>query len=157
MSTTEDWMEQAACLGFPTALFFPAEHEDDQTDGDNDIAKAICAGCAVRAECRSAQIDEPYGVRGGLEAEERGYGKRGKLGKNSQRGLSEAVAEVLEDHPDDEFTRDTMNDKILEITGRRWPANSVNNALLRTLRNGVSVRRSTDTHVFAYRLNKERK
>ncbi|MFD8708673.1 WhiB family transcriptional regulator [Kitasatospora sp. NPDC059648] len=36
-------------------------------------AKAVCAGCAVRVECRrhALAVREPYGVRGGLTASER--------------------------------------------------------------------------------------
>ncbi|WP_405000746.1 WhiB family transcriptional regulator [Kitasatospora cathayae] len=38
-----------------------------------EAAKAVCAGCAVRVECRRSALAarEPYGVRGGLTAAER--------------------------------------------------------------------------------------
>lgn len=156
MSATDDWRERAACRGFPTALFFPAEHDDDQSDGDEWIAKQICASCPVKAPCQAEQVAEPYGVRGDMTAEERGYGRRGRLGKGAIKGLAAAVVEVFEDHPDAEFTADTMNDVILEMTGRRWPRNSINAALLRTYRQGLTTRRhDVPTDKLHYRLNQE--
>ena len=47
MSGADSWRDQAACKDHPTALFFARP-------GDNlavAAAKAICAGCPVRAEC----------------------------------------------------------------------------------------------------------
>lgn len=155
MSGSDDWMERAACREFPTALFFPAEHDDDQSDGDNEIAKQICASCDVRVECRAHQAEEPYGVRGALTAEERGYGKRGRLGKNAIRGLADVVEEIFVDHPDSEFTTDSMNSLILDMTGRKWPRNSVNAALLRTYRNNLTTRRLNDVNVLTYQYRKD--
>jgi len=61
----------AACLGADPALFFP-EAYDTETEAS---AKAICAGCPVRAAChaRAVQNGERYGIWGGvnLEAEQR--------------------------------------------------------------------------------------
>lgn len=155
MGSSDDWMEQAACREFPTALFFPAEHDDDQSDGDNEIAKQICATCDVKVQCRAHQGEEPYGVRGELTAEERGYGKRGRLGKNAIRGLGDAVTEIFVDNPDTEFTADSMNRLILDLTGRGWPRNSVNAALLRTFRSGLTTRRHNEDNVLTYQHRKD--
>ena len=150
-----EWMEQAACRNFPTALFFPAEHDDDETDGDNTIAKGICESCPVQEPCREYQMGEAYGVRGALTAEERGYGSRGRLGKNAVRGLSTTVSDIIRSHPDTEFTTDSMNSAIYTETGRRWPRNSVNAALLRLHQRGVTTRRTTPDQILAYRLDKD--
>lgn len=156
MSASSDWRERAACRDFPTALFFPAEHDDDQTDGDNEIAKQICASCPVKDPCRAEQVAEPYGVRGDLTAEERGYGKRGRLGGAAVQGLGRAVTEIFRSHPDTEFNADTINDLILDMTGRRWPRTSVNAALLRTFKAGLTTRRlDKPTDKLHYRLNQE--
>jgi WhiB family redox-sensing transcriptional regulator len=36
-----------------------------------ETAKAICAGCQVRADCLEAGLEEKYGVWGGTSARER--------------------------------------------------------------------------------------
>ncbi|MFJ9773526.1 WhiB family transcriptional regulator [Kitasatospora sp. NPDC101157] len=58
------------------ALFLPAPvHRTTVKDAKEreEAAKAVCAGCAVRVECRrhALAVREPYGVRGGLTAAER--------------------------------------------------------------------------------------
>jgi WhiB family redox-sensing transcriptional regulator len=70
MSTVADhdrWMEHASCLGLDADLFFPGPGDDPAP------AKAVCAGCAVRAECLAAALarKEPDGIWGGLTASER--------------------------------------------------------------------------------------
>ncbi len=64
----------AACTTADPDLFFP---EDGDTFSER-RAKMICAGCPVRAMCLAGAIErsEPYGIFGGLSAEERGMPKR---------------------------------------------------------------------------------
>ncbi|WP_371481981.1 WhiB family transcriptional regulator [Kitasatospora sp. NBC_00315] len=64
----------AACTTADPDLFFP---EDGDTWSER-RAKMICAGCPVRAMCLAGALDrsEPYGIFGGLSAEERGMPKR---------------------------------------------------------------------------------
>lgn len=71
----ENWRERAACRGIenPDRLFFadinnrPAVRE----------AKAVCAGCPVRAECLEFSLrNAEYGIYGGLHERERDNVKR---------------------------------------------------------------------------------
>jgi WhiB family redox-sensing transcriptional regulator len=148
----DDWISRAACKDYPTALFFPAEHDDDETSGDNEIAKRICAGCPVQLECRESQFTDPYGVRGGLTAEERGYGRRGRLRPSEAGNLSLAVREVLAEFPDRAFTADDMNLALVERNGRGWPRNSLNAALLRAYNDGYADRHLNERRLLAYYL-----
>lgn len=59
------WQELAACVGYPTSLFFP-----DHGNGAS-AAKQICSSCPVIAECREAGQHVAYGVWGGLTEAER--------------------------------------------------------------------------------------
>jgi WhiB family redox-sensing transcriptional regulator len=61
------WMQHASCLGLDADLFFPGPGDDPAP------AKAVCAGCIVRAQCLAAALArrEPDGIWGGLTASER--------------------------------------------------------------------------------------
>jgi WhiB family transcriptional regulator, redox-sensing transcriptional regulator len=61
-----DWTELAECTGL-TDLFYP-ERGDDVT-----AAKAVCAGCPVKAECLEFAVvnGEAWGVWGGTSERER--------------------------------------------------------------------------------------
>ena len=62
----ERWRAQAACQGLPTALFF----SDDVTDEIR--AKQVCAHCPACGPCLEyALAHAPYGIWGGLSADER--------------------------------------------------------------------------------------
>jgi WhiB family redox-sensing transcriptional regulator len=62
------WQEFAACRGAPTEMFFPEPGHSQAARN----AKAICAGCEVRAECLSFALSLPGpGIYGGLTARER--------------------------------------------------------------------------------------
>jgi WhiB family redox-sensing transcriptional regulator len=69
------WQLRAACRGPESALFFPPTYPErkDDRDGRETRAKAICAECAVRAECLdyALSIREPHGIWGGLTEAER--------------------------------------------------------------------------------------
>jgi WhiB family redox-sensing transcriptional regulator len=69
-----DWQDQAACRDDDTGLF----DYDPETDlaRKADGAKAICAGCQVRAACLSFALSQPadediIGIYGGLTSAER--------------------------------------------------------------------------------------
>lgn len=69
-----DWQRHAACRHLPEAVFFHPEHERGiLRQRRENQAKAICAHCPVRPECRSHALAarEPYGVWGGLGEHER--------------------------------------------------------------------------------------
>ncbi|HEX4903468.1 MAG TPA: WhiB family transcriptional regulator [Acidimicrobiales bacterium] len=67
------WASRAACHGLDPRLFFPAE------DDDPEVAKAVCAQCAVREPCLEFALGarEREGVWGGCtEAERRRIARR---------------------------------------------------------------------------------
>jgi WhiB family redox-sensing transcriptional regulator len=68
----EGWIELAACLQFPTNLFFPAPGEDSSP------AIELCARCLVRRACFNYAMAHPelYGVWGGTSSEERALLRR---------------------------------------------------------------------------------
>jgi WhiB family redox-sensing transcriptional regulator len=67
-----NWSDQAACLSAEPETFFPVGTGGVALD-DISVAKAICAGCAVLAECRDYALRsrQPFGVWGGLDEEQR--------------------------------------------------------------------------------------
>lgn len=60
------WQEKAACRGADPEWFFSAAPDEVLA------AKAICAGCPVRAQCAGHAQAEPehYGVWGGIDLDE---------------------------------------------------------------------------------------
>ena len=62
------WMKRAACVGQPIELFFPARGVSAATMAR---ARAICAGCSVRAECLDYVTVNTMGVWGGTTERER--------------------------------------------------------------------------------------
>jgi WhiB family redox-sensing transcriptional regulator len=67
-----NWSDRAACLSAEPETFFPVGTGGVALD-DVSVAKAICAGCAVLAECRDYALRsrQPFGVWGGLDEEQR--------------------------------------------------------------------------------------
>lgn len=61
------WLEKAACAGVDPELFFPGRGESTRE------ARAICAGCEVRATCLEHALDagEKFGIWGGKSERER--------------------------------------------------------------------------------------
>ena len=70
-----EWREHAACLAYPSILFFGLDDSESPADrrAREDEAKRICAGCNVRTECLEYALEmrEPYGIWGGLTELER--------------------------------------------------------------------------------------
>lgn len=67
-----DWSNRAACLRAEPEVFFPVGSGGVALD-EITAAKAICASCAVLAECREYALSsrQPFGVWGGLDEEQR--------------------------------------------------------------------------------------
>lgn len=63
----ELWRMDALCAQTDPDLFFPEVGER------NPAAKAVCGRCAVREQCLAFAMGnrEPYGIWGGLSADER--------------------------------------------------------------------------------------
>jgi WhiB family redox-sensing transcriptional regulator len=69
-----NWQLRAACRDADSSLFFHPSGERGPAHDERDAAaKTVCARCPVRAACLGYALDarEPYGVWGGLTAEER--------------------------------------------------------------------------------------
>lgn len=73
-----EWVRRAVCRSVDPELFFPAAEPGTPAYAEQvDRAKAVCAGCPVRAECLAfAMAHLPYGVAGGMSAEERAAVRR---------------------------------------------------------------------------------
>ena len=96
------WRDQAACAGMTGDLFFPTAESGPTRDAQVTAAKAVCAGCRVRASCLSeALVRIPYGIAGGLTEHERRRLRRNHPGT----GLAAQVDEVLTDGPPPGMTR----------------------------------------------------
>jgi WhiB family redox-sensing transcriptional regulator len=69
LSPQTAWRHRAACRGVDPNLFVPSVEKS----GDVAEAVAICAGCAVRAECLAEALADPrlVGVWGGQTTQER--------------------------------------------------------------------------------------
>ena len=63
----QSWRQQAACRGLDPETFYPVSDEDAE------VAKAVCAGCAVRQTCLEHALGsrERDGVWGGATEKER--------------------------------------------------------------------------------------
>jgi WhiB family redox-sensing transcriptional regulator len=69
-----DWQLHAACRGLPSDVFFHPDNERGPARAARDeAAKAVCARCPVRLDCRAhaLEVREPYGVWGGMSEDER--------------------------------------------------------------------------------------
>jgi hypothetical protein len=68
----EDWRSQAACRDVDPETFFPSAEAGPVYEAQVAVAKAVCAGCPVLAECLAEALARiPCGIAGGLTAEER--------------------------------------------------------------------------------------
>ncbi len=69
-----DWQMHAECRNVDTAVFFHPESERGPAKRTRDShAKAFCLRCPVIEACRlhALNVQEPYGVWGGLTVDER--------------------------------------------------------------------------------------
>ncbi len=63
----QSWRQHAACRGLDPEIFYPV------SDDEAEVAKAVCAGCAVRQACLEHALGsrERDGVWGGATEKER--------------------------------------------------------------------------------------
>lgn len=74
-----DWRDRARCIGEDAELFFPAGDSGPAHDREVARALAVCASCPVRAACLAWAVEElPYGIAGGLTAEDRNRMRRSR-------------------------------------------------------------------------------
>lgn len=70
-----DWQVSGMCRGLDSAVFFhPDDERGEARQQRDERAKSLCRQCPVQQQCRThaLTVREPYGVWGGLSAEERG-------------------------------------------------------------------------------------
>ncbi|MFF7635090.1 WhiB family transcriptional regulator [Kitasatospora sp. NPDC008050] len=75
------WQIHASCRTADSGLFFHPPGERNPAHDDRDAAaKEVCARCPVREACleHALRTREPYGVWGGLSAEERAAALRAR-------------------------------------------------------------------------------
>ena len=69
-----DWQVHGACRGVDSSVFFHPDFERGVERATRDAtAKTLCRSCPVVEQCRShaLQVQEPYGIWGGLTAQDR--------------------------------------------------------------------------------------
>ncbi|WP_425438573.1 WhiB family transcriptional regulator [Pseudonocardia oroxyli] len=72
-------MADAVCRDVDPEVFFPVAESGPLRGEGVGRAKEICGGCPVRARCLAWALDAlPYGVAGGLDADERSELRRGR-------------------------------------------------------------------------------
>jgi WhiB family transcriptional regulator, redox-sensing transcriptional regulator len=83
MPMHDDWRHRAACRDEDPELFFPVS-EAGPGARQTEQAKAVCAGCPVRARCLEYALDNglDYGIFGGTtETERRMLRRRARYGR----------------------------------------------------------------------------
>ncbi len=88
------WQDDAACRGFPLALFFGSENERGEAKAARERrAAAVCGRCPVRAECLQFAVSGPekYGTWGGLNEDERASERRRWLRRKSNEEKAEVA------------------------------------------------------------------
>jgi WhiB family transcriptional regulator, redox-sensing transcriptional regulator len=75
VAPTTEWQQEGLCRATDAAVFFPPAHFEHKPEREarEAKAKAICAGCPVRATCLDWALTtrEPHGVWGGYSEGER--------------------------------------------------------------------------------------
>lgn len=84
----DNWQAQAACLG-QTDVMYPEDASDASAIAK---AKALCARCPVRPQCREAGRSEGYGIWGGDTATERYLADPEAVGGNVSAALRRTLA-----------------------------------------------------------------
>lgn len=78
--TDQNWRKEAACLGYPTSLFFPHDQDPDEpgprrreTPRLYRQALRLCGTCPVQQECLNYALELPelFGMFGGKTRPER--------------------------------------------------------------------------------------
>lgn len=96
-----DWQEQAACRGADRELFFASDDERGNATKQREAeAKAVCAGCPVKAQClQDALKGGLEGIWGGTnDAERRSIKRKGaKAAAEAQPANSSASWKIGQD------------------------------------------------------------
>ena len=85
----EDFRHRAACRSVDPEVFFPVPVEGLAYRTRVAVAKAVCGGCAVRAECLAwALAHQPDGIAGGMTEHERRAEARRRRGRAPVRRVA---------------------------------------------------------------------
>lgn len=79
-----EWQHSGACRVLPTEMFFHPDGERGPSRRNREnAAKVVCASCPVIQQCRehALNVQEPYGIWGGLTEDERLIILDNKLGR----------------------------------------------------------------------------
>jgi WhiB family transcriptional regulator, redox-sensing transcriptional regulator len=91
------WISRGACRQVDPDLFFPIAAATSPAVRQVEAAKAVCARCAVRAECLSyALATMPEGIWGGTTEEERLAARRSpgrRFGRQFRGTVNAAITE----------------------------------------------------------------
>ncbi|BCK73948.1 hypothetical protein Srufu_079010 (plasmid) [Streptomyces libani subsp. rufus] len=118
-----DWRLRGKCGPDDASLFFPEKGTDQ--DAAHAQAKKICYGCPVRDECLADALNnwEPFGVRGGLTAQERQkLLGRDRLPARGHQGNPEPMWRQI-------LRVDERRERLLELHGRGWPPGRIGHEL----------------------------
>jgi WhiB family redox-sensing transcriptional regulator len=80
-----EWQYSGACQSLPSEMFFHPDGERGPSRRNRDsAAKVVCASCPVINECRehALNVQEPYGIWGGLSEEDRAFIIARSISKN---------------------------------------------------------------------------
>lgn len=91
-----DWRDGAACRAgsVDPEIFFPVAVDGPDLEAQAVLARAVCAGCPVRAQCLAWAMESlPYGIAGGLTEVERSRLRATDPARRITRAMS--VAEVV--------------------------------------------------------------
>lgn len=89
------WHDDAACRGEDPVLFFGSEGERPAARERRErLARDLCSFCPVRRECLDDAIarNDPNGVWGGLNPEQRKRERRRRMRQHLLAGVSAEVA-----------------------------------------------------------------
>ncbi|MBN9100518.1 MAG: WhiB family transcriptional regulator [Pseudonocardia sp.] len=82
-----DFRHRAACRSVDPEIFFPAALSGDEYETQVSIAKAVCAGCPVLADCLEWALSGlPDGIAGGMTEHERRAEQARRRGGRSRGG-----------------------------------------------------------------------
>ena len=121
---TVDWRHRAVCRDVDPEQFFPAAEAGPAHDAQVAVAKAICVGCPVRAECLEFALTAlSDGIAAGLTPDERRRLRSRWTGgptDGSGRGMAAAGrAAIRSGRPAPEVAREFG---VAPRTAQRWAA-----------------------------------
>lgn len=96
------WQQSAACRQADPEIFFDPSQDNKDSSGSpvrhlrRAAAKEFCASCPVVSECLREHIDEPFGVFGGMDQDERAVLRSQKVNMRpaDQRRIGKSINDL---------------------------------------------------------------